>query len=205
MADNPPALGSVAADYATRAAAFAQTEAALRRQVERTSQLRLLAFVVAGVSGIALLGGWGRAALLVAGLVIGTAAYVALASRQAERRARARWSGVRRIVCEQGAYRVARDWNALAPWTGDTLNHEHPHAADLDITGHASLVRLLDVTSPGPGRLTVLSWLTGDAPPVVELRARQDAVQELTPAVEWRETLTAHGWTTGRSRWSDVR
>ena len=204
MADSPSALGSGAADYATRAAAFAQIEAALRRQVERISQLRLLAFIVAGGSGIALLGGWGRAALMVAGLVIGAAAYVALASRHAERRQRARWAGVRRIVCEQGAHRVARDWNALAPWSGEVLNHEHPHAADLDVTGHASLVRLLDVTSPGPGRLTMMSWLTGQAPLVAELRARQDAVRELTPAVEWRETLTAHAWTAGQSRRADV-
>ncbi len=204
MADSPAALGSVAADYAARAAAFARTEAVLRREVERISQLRLLAFVVGGASAIALLGGWGRAAPLVAGLVIGVAAYVALANRHAERRRRAQWAGVRRTVCEQGAHRVGRDWNALAPWTGETLNQEHPHAADLDVTGHASLVRLLDVTSAGPGRLTMLSWLTGQAPPVAELRARQDAVRELTPAVEWRETLTAHAWTTGRTRRVDV-
>jgi hypothetical protein len=204
VADSSSALGGVAADYAVRGAAFAETEAALRREVERVSQLRLVAFVMAVGSGIALLGGSGRAAPLVAGLAIGVAAYAALASRHAERRQRARYAGVRRIVCEQGALRVARDWNALAPWTGEALTHEHPHAADLDVTGHASLVRLLDVTSPGPGRTTVLSWLTGEAPPVAELRARQDAVRELTPAVEWRETLTAHAWTAGRSRRADV-
>jgi hypothetical protein len=107
-------------------------------------------------------------------------------------------------VCEQGARRVAREWNALAPWTGELLTHDHAHAADLDVTGHASLVRLLDVTSPGPGRQAVLSWLTGEAPPVTELRARQDAVRELTAAVEWRETLTAHAWTAGHSRRADV-
>ena len=204
MADSPSTLGSVAADYAARAAGFAENERALQREADRISQLRLLAFVVGAGSGIALLGGWGRTALLVAGLVIGAAAYIALANTHANRRQRARSAGVRRIVCEQGALRVARDWNGLAPWTGETLTHEHAHAADLDVTGHASLVRLLDVTSPGPGRQTLLSWLTGEAPPVAELRARQDAVRELAPAVEWRETLTAHAWTAGRSRRADV-
>ena len=191
-------------DYAARAAGFAENERALQREADRISQLRLLAFVVGAGSGIALLGGWGRSALLVAGLVIGAAAYTALANTHANRRQRARSAGVRRIVCEQGALRVARDWNGLAPWTGETLTHEHAHAVDLDVTGHASLVRLLDVTSPGPGRQTLLSWLTGEAPPVGELRARQDAVRELAPAVEWRETLTAHAWTAGRSRRADV-
>ncbi|HEX5077163.1 MAG TPA: hypothetical protein VFW03_28390 [Gemmatimonadaceae bacterium] len=204
MADSPSALGSVASDYAARAAGFGERERSLQREVERISQLRLIAFVVAAASGVALLAGWGRTTLPVAGLVIGAAAYIVLARTHARRRRRARWARVRRIVCEQGALRVARDWNALAPWTGETLTHDHAHAADLDVTGHASLVRLLDVTSPGPGRQTVLSWLTGEAPPVVELRARQDAVRELTPAVEWRETLTAHSWTAGRSRRADV-
>ncbi len=204
MADSSSPLGSVAADFAVRAAAFAERERVLQREAGRISQLRLLAFVVGAASGIALLGGWGRTPLLVAGLVIGILAYIALANTHAKRRQRARSAGARRIVCEQGALRVARDWNALAPWTGETLTHEHAHAVDLDVTGHASLVRLLDVTSPGPGRQTVLSWLTGEAPPVAELRARQDAVRELMPAVEWREALTAHAWTAGRSRRADV-
>jgi len=204
VADSQSALGSVAADYAARAADYAEREGVLQREAERISQLRLVAFVVAAASGIALLGGWGGTALLVAGLAIGAAAYVALANTHAKRRRRARWMGVRRIVCEQGLLRVARDWNALAPWTGETLTPDHAHAADLDVTGHASLVRLLDVTSPGPGRQTVLSWLGGEVPPVAELRARQDAVRELAPAVEWRETLTSHAWTAGRSRRADV-
>ena len=203
MADSARALG-VAEDYAARAAAFARDEAVLRREAERLSQLRLLAFVVGAGSGLALLGEWGNRALMLTGLILGAAAYVILANRHAERRRRANWAGVRRVVCEQGAHRVARDWNALIPWTGEELTHDHSYAADLDVTGHASLVRLLDVTSPGPGRLTLMSWLSGAVPPVSELRSRQEAVRELSAAREWRETLTAHAWTAGRSRRADV-
>ena len=204
MADSAGALGGVAESYAARAAAFARDEVVLRREVERLSQLRLLAFVIGVGSGIALLGEWGNRALAVAGLVLGGTVYVILANRHAQRRRRANWAGVRRGVCEQGVHRVARDWNSLVPWTGEELTHDHPYAADLDITGHASLVRLLDVTSPGPGRLTLMSWLSGAVPSVSELRSRQEAVREIAAAVEWRETLTAHAWTAGRSRRADV-
>jgi hypothetical protein len=204
VADSSSALGGVAEDYAARAAAFARTEAALRRDAERLSRFRLLAFVIGAGSAVALLGAWGNRALLLTWLLLGGISYILLANRHAERRRRANWAGVRRIVCEQGAHRAARDWNALVPWTGEELTHDHPYAADLDVTGHASLVRLLDVTSPGPGRLTLMSWLSGTVPPVSELRLRQEAVRELAPAVEWRETLTAHAWTTGRSRRTDV-
>jgi hypothetical protein len=183
---------------------FAATEATLRRRAERISQVRLLAFVAAAASAIALAAGRGPTPLLVIGVVLGATGYVIAASRHRAMRHRARWAGVRRLVCEQGALRVARDWNTLAASGGEAAARDHPYAADLDVTGHASLARLVDVTSAGPGHDTIMSWLEGSVPPVAELRARQDAVRELTPAVEWRETLTAHAWSTGRSRRTDV-
>jgi hypothetical protein len=99
---------------------------------------------------------------------------------------------------------VARDWNAMASQLDDAAPRDHPYGADLDVTGHASLARLLDVTSAGPGRRTLMSWLLDGVPPVSELRARHEAVRALAPAVEWRETLTAHAWTAGVARRSDV-
>jgi hypothetical protein len=185
-------LGAVAADYAARAGTFGQVEAALRRQAERISQLRLMAFVVAAASGIALLAGRGPTVLLSIGLVAGVVVYGGAATRHTSLRRRANWSGVRRFVCEQGQRRIARDWNGLVGFADNLAPPDHPFATDLDVFGHASLARLLDVTSPGPGRRTLLAWLGGGAPPGPEIRARQDAVRELAPAVEWRETLTAH-------------
>jgi hypothetical protein len=92
----------------------------------------------------------------------------------------------------------------LTPSTVEPVAADHPFAADLDVTGHASLVRLLDVTSSGPGRQTLRSWLLDPPPERAELLARQDAVRELARAVEWRETLTAHAWTAGTSRRTSV-
>jgi hypothetical protein len=107
-------------------------------------------------------------------------------------------------VCERGRLRVERDWNALASVLTEPAPADHPYAADLDVSGHASLAQLLDVTSAGPGRRTMLAGLLGPPPRVAELHERQRAVQELTPAVEWRETLTAHAWTSGSTQRSDV-
>jgi energy-coupling factor transporter ATP-binding protein EcfA2 len=198
------ALGTVESDYAARGAAFATEQAALQRRADRLSQARLTAFVLAAASAIALGSGWGPKWLAVAGVALGAAGYVVAARRHARFRQRERWAGVRRAVCEQGARRVARDWNALTSATGESPPAEHAFSADLDITGHASLYRLVDVTSPGPGRQTLLSWLLGTVPSRDELLARQRAVRELQPAVEWRETLTAHAWTAGTSRRTDV-
>ena len=205
MADSLTTLGSVAADYAARGRAFGATETEVGRQADRVSQLRLTAFVVGSGSVVALLGGWGPKAALVAGALVGAVGYLLAARRHRSLRRLARWAGVRRAVCEQGGLRIARDWNALVPAaTQPTLSHDHPYSADLDITGHASLERLLNVTSPGPGKRTLLSWLLDSAPTRPELLARQEAVRELSPAVEWRETLTAHARTAAASRRTDV-
>jgi hypothetical protein len=194
----------VAADYGTRAAAFAASERLLRGQASRLSHVRLAAFSVALVSGIALLTGSGPTGLPLAGAIAGGFGFVGAALRHGAIRRRAAWMTARRIVCEQGQRRIDRDWSAIASPLTDPPPREHPHAADLDITGHASLARLIDVTSAGPGRNALLGWLMGPPPPVNELRDRQHAVREMTPAVDWRETLTAHAWTIGATRRSDV-
>jgi len=209
VAGNQTALGAgapadVAADYASRGAEFAATERARRQEAERVSQLRLLAFAVAVGSALTLAGGWGSRRWLTATLVLAVIAYIVAATRHATRRRLASWAGVRRAVCEQGALRVGRDWDALASQLTDPPPRDHPYGADLDVTGHASLARLLDVTSAGPGRRTLMSWLLDGVPSVSELRARHEAVRELAPQVEWRETLTAHAWTAGVARRSDV-
>jgi len=74
------------------------------------------------------------------GLVVtGVVAYVAAARRHATLRRRAAWAGVRRIVCEQGAFRVHRNWSAIASTLAHTPTGDHAYAVDLDVTGHASL------------------------------------------------------------------
>ena len=203
MADSGEALGAVSADYAARGATFAVAERAERARAERISQLRLGAFAVAAGSGIALAIGRGPEWALVTALVVGIVGYLAAARRHAWLKRRAAWAGVRRVVCEQGSFRVERNWASIA----STLNEpsgDHPFGHDLDVTGHASLSRLLDVTSAGPGRRTLSAWLLGEVPPAAELRARQQAVRELAPAVEWRETLTAHAWSGSIARRGDV-
>jgi ABC-type multidrug transport system fused ATPase/permease subunit len=190
----------VAEDYRQRGRAFGVAEAAVARQADRISQVRLGAFIIGAGSILSLMAGWRPTPLFVVGAVVGIAGYLLAARRHRRLSRRVRWSGVRRVVCDQGVLRIARDWNALTPPPPRTAIPDHPFAGDLDITGHASLERLLDVTSPGPGKRTLMSWLLDGAPTRAELANRQAGVRELAPAVEWRETLTAHARTAGASR-----
>lgn len=195
---------AVAADYAARGSAYSAEEIALRRRAEGMSQLRLAAFVAGVVAAILAAGGRGPAALTVAGLIAAAVVYTLAAARHGRWRRAAAWAGVRRSVCEQGRLRVDRDWATLASPLTEPPPRDHPYGVDLDVSGHASLARLLDVTSVEPGRRTLMAWLLDAPPPVRALRDRQEAVRELAPAVEWRETLTAHAWSIGSARRSDI-
>jgi DNA mismatch repair ATPase MutS len=63
---------------------------------------------------------------------------------------------------------------------------------DLDVCGEASLFRLLTTPTVPPGHATIRDWLLAPAAPE-EIRRRQEAVAELAPQVDLRQTLEAAG------------
>ena len=89
--------------------------------------------------------------------------------------------------------RIGRAWDVLPPALAPPAGSEHhPYAHDLDIFGRASLMQWLGPAATAAGASTLSRWLLGPAPPH-EVIARQQAVQELSAAAEWREHLGAHG------------
>jgi hypothetical protein len=65
---------------------------------------------------------------------------------------------------------------------------DHPYAGDLDLFGRASLFELLNTTRTEIGELTLADWLRGPAP-LPEVRARQAAVDELRPMLDFKEDV----------------
>ena len=64
----------------------------------------------------------------------------------------------------------------------------HPYARDLDLFGHASLFELLNTTRTEAGELTLADWLRAPAP-LQEVRARQAAIDELRPMLDFKEDV----------------
>jgi MutS domain V len=64
----------------------------------------------------------------------------------------------------------------------------HPYARDLDLFGPASLFELLNTTRTEAGEATLAEWLRAGAP-MDEVRARQVAVDELRPMLDFREDV----------------
>jgi len=91
-------------------------------------------------------------------------------------------------VYETGIARLEDRWIGVGE-TGDRFRDEHhPYADDLDLFGKGSLFQLLCTARTRPGEELLASWLRARAP-VEELRARQQAIDELRPMLDLREDL----------------
>jgi hypothetical protein len=75
----------------------------------------------------------------------------------------------------------------------------HPYAADLELFGPRSVFHFLNRTATkiGRDRLTGLLKGTGAVPARGEILARQDAVRELAPALDFRHELRVRGFDLG--------
>ena len=71
---------------------------------------------------------------------------------------------------------------------GASFLAEHPYAGDLDLFGPASLFELLNTTRTEIGELTLADWLRGPAR-LDEVRARQAAIDELRPMLDFKEDV----------------
>ncbi len=99
---------------------------------------------------------------------------------------------VLRAINQQSLARLRRDWRHIPE---PSVAVPPPHQAladDLDLFGHASLYQLLCVANTPIGMETLRDWLLEPAS-VEEIRRRQQAVAELAPHLELRQTLDLEG------------
>ena len=120
-----------------------------------------------------------------------------------------KWSTLLAGVAQEGVFRCERRWSeleeALPPLErpGPAIPASHPYAADLDLTGRASLFRLLGPVTSERGRSILADWLLTPGT-AREARPRQDALRELAPLADLRADLTAHGRLAGLEALPDL-
>jgi len=98
-----------------------------------------------------------------------------------------------------GLARLARDWKALPAPLTESSSAPTPvgaidpaTAADLDLTGYASLAQLLGTPHTPIGKSTVQRWILTPASPAT-VRARQQSCAELAPQIDFREEVGVRG------------
>ena len=176
--------------YEARKAAFGAQRDIFQRRSSRNADLSL-ALVLAGLAclGVALWGGataWSVAAgaLLVSFVV--SFVHHGRVNRKLRRYSEL-WA-----INEEGLRRLARDWAALPLRSPPGPPPAVPLAADLDLLGRASLQHLLGSVYTPVGQATLQGWLLDPAPPAT-VAARQRAVAELAPLIDWRDELSLGG------------
>ncbi|HEY8446500.1 MAG TPA: hypothetical protein VIL01_05275 [Thermomicrobiales bacterium] len=175
--------------YARREAEFASLFSAESRRWERIGDLRLVAFFAAAALAI-----WAsrdrNVVLFALAAVLIVAFFVLVGIHRRLGRERARIGTLRDLNAE-ALLRLHRAWSKL-PVPPDSAESDHPYAADLDLFGRASLFQLLNTANTPMGQERLRAWLLAPADHEI-VRARQLAVAELAPMLDWRQEFAARG------------
>jgi hypothetical protein len=143
--------------------------------------------VLAAVGAVLLWMGFVRATIspawpIAIGVAFGLLAFVH--ARQLNRFERAQAA---ERVYVRGLDRLADRWAGTGR-DGAAFAGDHPYARDLDLFGPGSLFERLNTTRTEAGETTLAGWLSGPAP-MDEVAARQRAIDELRPMLDFREDV----------------
>lgn len=177
--------------YQARADTASKTADSWRARFDSLANVRLgviLALVVVGIAYVAVPSERGRLTVLALLLFAG---FIVLVVRHARIRRQEIWYRELSQVAIEAHHLTLRQWTQFEDPTPEPPTN-HPYADDLDVFGHASLHVLLRTTGTRPGADMLTDWLLAPAPSEV-VRQRQDAVRELTPAIDFRDELHAMG------------
>ncbi len=182
---------TIAAHYRQRADRFAVEEEELARKDRHLTHARVAVFLA-----VALLLAFGWITQVVTPWylpgVLGAIGFVALVTYHDAVDRRLRRARQMRMINEQGLSRLARDWDGL-PVPATRAPDEHlATATDLDLFGRASLFQLVSCATTPIGKKILRDWFLEPAG-CEEIRARQQAVAELTDHESLREALIVEG------------
>jgi len=93
---------------------------------------------------------------------------------------------------ERGIARLEDRWSGQGEPGTDFLDSKHPYAQDLDLFGPGSLFELLCAARTRGGECILAEWLRTPAS-LEEIRARQEAIEELRAKLDLREQLALRG------------
>ena len=171
-------------EYERRLADRNARAAALDRLTFRISNARL---ILAGAIAVLLWTAFVRATISPAWPIAAAVGFGVLAVVHAKQLNRFERAQSAARVYLRGLDRLDDRW-AGAGRDGATFIGDHPYARDLDLFGPASLFERLNTTRTEAGETTLASWLRAPAPPD-EVRARQRAVDEIRPMLDFREDV----------------
>ena len=175
--------------YEERRAARRTAHAAADRRHHAIGTVRLFGVGIAGALGLGIVGGAGYSAWWLLAPLAGVFWLGVRMDRIEAERTR-----LERAIAfyDRGLARLDDVWAGTGDRGDDFAEPQHLYAADLDLFGDGSLFQRLNAARTRRGMATLAGWLLSPAAPDV-IRARQTAVDELTPNADLREDLAVLG------------
>ena len=195
-------MATARAEYDARVTQYRAELVALDRSGSRLANLRTVAFLAFVALGFAVgfdkIPRWG-----LLGALLSLAGYIALAVVHAGVIRREDFAKMRLSLNERGLLRLQGRWHDF-PSTGEGRVPEgHLYGGDLDITGRGSLFQRLDDTGTAAGEKRLLEWLLAPGENAAAIAARQEAVRELGPLIDFRQSLVAEARMAGKKDKAD--
>lgn len=184
-----PTPGIAAAEYARRRAAILIEEARFNRRSNALIASKFTAIALTVVAAVALVK-YAPGSLLY--LVLPVALILLLFVLHEKVLQSLGRSARLKNFYDAGISRLEDRWAGTGETGGRFLDLAHPYARDLDLFGNGSLYELLCTARTRAGQQTLAAWLLAPAS-VQEILARQEAVKELAPLIDFREQLALAG------------
>ncbi len=159
-----------------------------QREINRIGNLRLLVFLAGLGSAV----GFWLADVFVAawiGGLLGLGVFVWLVLRHDRLFNAHRRTEVQRDINLEALLRVTDKWHDLADDGMAYAKAEHPFSGDLDLFGPGSVFQWCNTAVTPAGREQFAHWLSEPEPDPAVILARQEAVRELAPRLDWRQDL----------------
>jgi|APLak6261679142_1056127.scaffolds.fasta_scaffold00054_2 hypothetical protein len=195
-------MAQARAAYESRVTKYRAELIELDRRGGRLANLRLATFL-------------GFVALLLAviferlpawGLIFAVAAlggYIALAIVHAGVIRREEFGKVKLSLNERGLQRLDGKWHDFPSTGAGRVPDGHLYAGDLDIVGVGSLFQRLDDTGTAAGERRLIEWLLKPAGAAADITLRQEAVKELAPLLDFRQSLVSEARMAGQKDKAD--
>lgn len=94
-------------------------------------------------------------------------------------------------INDEAIKRLKDEWTSFSDDGGEFSDEDHNYAQDLDIFGKGSLFQWTNCTKTYMGRSRFAGLLSGFNGDASDIRARQEAVEELAGKTAWRQRLLA--------------
>ncbi len=186
---SPQTFDQVIDDYETRLAAQTQIVDRCVRRWNTVAYIRGITFLLSLVPlGLALVGvaGFHWPWLYLAGAIF--LGFLVIAFFHEGMQTTSRRANSMATYYRESLARCRREWTQIEVPPADVPPEFIAVSTDLNLLDSTSVYKLLGITRTPAGIATLQDWVLNGAMPA-EIKQRQDAVAELKPAIEWRESF----------------